>query len=240
MKTISGKVIIVVGATGGIGSVLVRVFLEQGAHVVLAARDEKKLEALFAQCDPTRSAYVPSDATSVENIRNLLDFAVKKFGTIDAIVNATGTWSRTSIDNSPEEIVEIFDKHYHALLKTTVVIASVAQEFFRAQGKGLIVNISSHAALRPHLIGNLSYGAMKAASRHFIHSLIYELADTPVRLTDLAPAIVNSGETKLLLDTEEKRALAVQPETIAMWIIDHIDDPDIPEGHLFDSTLVLE
>lgn len=237
-----GKTIIVVGASGNIGSVLSRVFHEAGANVVLSARTLEKLTDLEKELGE-RTLVVATDATKPAMVEKLFLAAQNTFGHVDAVVITAGRWDRLSIKNQPDEAHDLALRHFESLFLPTLVTAFTAQHFFkRAEGdKGLIINISSHAAVRYELVGNLSYGPMKAAARQFMLAMRHELklAKSMVRAVDLQPAIVNTLDNRELLDTEEKRAQAVQPEDIARWIIEHFDDPKIPAEHLFDSQVIL-
>jgi len=233
------KHIIVVGATGGIGSVLAREFVGAGHVVTLSSRTEHKLIELSNTLGKDHTLVVSGDATNLLDVQRLFDSAQKKFGRVDAIIIASGTWDRVAIDDSIVSALGNLDKHYRGLFASTFVVSFIAQQFFRKQGSGLIVNISSHAAVKPQLTGNLTYGPMKAAERHLMLSLHEELKGTDVRVTDLEPAIVYTRDTASLLDTAEKKEGAVQPEDIARWILDNLDNPDIPITHLFESSIVL-
>jgi len=240
MGKLSDKTFIIVGASGGIGSVLAREFLAEGANVVLAARNEEKLLALKKSLGSGEKILtIKTDATSISDLERLFEKSYERFGSVDAIVISVGTWARLSIDSSPEEVFVLFDKHYTSILKASILPAFIAQRFFIKQDHGLVAGISSHAAVR-QLTGNLSYGPMKAAQRQFMLAIREELAGSGVKVTNLMPAIVKTPGNSEALDTEEKRRAAVQPEEIADWIIDHIDDPNIPAEHLFDSELQLD
>jgi 3-hydroxy acid dehydrogenase / malonic semialdehyde reductase len=233
------KTIIVVGATGGIGSVISRKFVEFGANVALSARTESKLTSLSESLGREKILVTPADASSPEDVQGIFNKAKQRFGGVDAVIIAAGTWNRLSIDGEIQEAVSLAKRHFDALFLPSFVVGYIAQKFFRDQGNGLIVNISSHAALRPELQGNLTYGPMKSASHHYMLALRKELEGTNVRVTDIAPAIVNTPDASGLLNTEEKSSKAVQPEEIAGWIIEHIQDEKIPDTKLFDSSIVL-
>lgn len=239
MKDLRNKTIIVIGATGGIGRVCARVFSEAGANVVLSARGEEKLAVLQETLPSKRTLSVPADASNAADIERVFAESKKRFGGVDAVLIAAGSWKQLSIDASISDALALAENHFHGLFLPSFVVGYVAQKFFQEQGSGLVANISSHAAIRPELSGNLTYGPMKAASRHFMLALKHELFGAGVRVTDLEPAIVNTPEATALLDTPEKRAQAVQPEAIAVWLIEHFDDPLIPETQLFDSSLVV-
>jgi len=238
-KTMEQKVVVVVGASGGIGNVLSRQFHQSGASVVLAARNESKLRELQSQIGEERTLIVPTDATDVTAVKSLFKKAVDTFGRVDAVVITAGTWDRLSSDFQSEKALELIEKHYKAIFLISFIVGFVAQEFFKQQGGGLIANISSHAAVRPELPGNLSYAPMKAASRQFMLALRHELTGTGVRVTDIQPAIVNTEGNRGMLDTEEKRDGAVQPEEIGSWVMSNIDNPNVQAERLFDSKVVL-
>lgn len=241
MHTLKGKVIIVVGATGGIGSVLCETFLHHGAEVVLASRTKENLLELQKSLGSERTLVVPTDATIPVQVQTLFEDAKHAFGHVDAIVNTTGTWKKLSIHESPGAAAQLVKKHFDVFFMTSFNVGYIGQEFFRTQdiGSGLIVNISSHAAIKPDLPGNLTYGPMKAGARHFMLALSHELSGTHVRVCDIAPAIVNTKGAEELLDTDGKKADAVQPEEIANWIVQHFDDPNIPKSHVFESSVIV-
>ncbi len=237
MNTAS-KNIIVVGASGGIGSVLARVFCEHGHRVALAARGEEKLLALQAELGADKTIVVPADASKLADIENLFAKTNEAFGSVDVVVISAGTWKRLAIDDTAADAELLVREHFDKIFLPSFLIGFVAQQFFVNQGHGLIANISSHAAIRPDLPGNLTYGPLKAASRHYMHALRHELSGTNVRVTDIEPAIVDTKDTAALLG-EDRRSQAVQPETIANWILEHIDNPEIPESIVFTSSVEL-
>ena len=240
MKRLDGKTIIIVGASGGIGSVLAREFNKEGANLILSARNKEKLDAVKRSLPNKHSAVIPTDASSMQEVNALFQKAKRKFGRIDAVITSVGTWDRLTFSDNLKKAEEMFDRHYKSILKPAFDIAFTAQQYFRRQKSGLIVNISSHAAVRPYLKGNDSYGPMNAAKRQLILCLAAELADTEVRFCDIQPATVNTIENRKFLKSEEKRRAAVQPEAIAEWIIQNFNNFDIPLEKLFDSSVKLE
>jgi len=233
------KTIIVIGATGGIGSVLVKEFLLAGANVCLSARTESTLLELNEKLASPNTLVIQADASKPEDVEIIFSKTTEKFGRVDGVVIAAGKWKILSIDEPLSTAFDLSNVHYQAHFLPTFLTGYIAQKFFRNEGGGLIINISSHAAFRPELLGNLTYGPMKAAAHHYMLALRNELKNTNVRVSDIAPAIVNTSEMASLLNTTEKRNGAVQPEAIAEWIIRNFDNPNIPEYKLFDSTVVL-
>ena len=242
MKTIARKTIVIVGATGGIGRVLAQMYVDAGYNVVLVARRLEKLQELEVQLDANGHVLVlPADASDPKQVEQVLRKAKRHFGRIDVVVISAGSWARLSINSRVREASSLARAHFESLFLPGFVVGYAAQQFFRKseKGKGLIINISSHAALLPKLPGNLTYGPMKAAIRHFMLALRHEVRGTKIRIVDIAPAIVNTPEAQKILNTPKKRRKAVQPETMGRWTLKHLDDPKIPKSKRFKSSLVV-
>lgn len=236
---IKGKVIIVVGATGGIGEPVVREFVDHGALVTLFARRKEKLEALASTLPADSILTIPGDATLPEDVVRAFELTSSHFGKVDAVVISAGTWKRLGIDESIDEALGQLSDLYKSIFLPSFVSAYVAQKFFRGQKSGMIFNVSSHAAIRPDLSGNMAYGPMKAAAHDAMLRLGNELQGTGIKVIDLMPAIVNTPDASGLLDTQEKRNSAVQPKEIADFIIEQFDNPNPPESKLFESKITL-
>ncbi|MBX4199023.1 SDR family oxidoreductase [Candidatus Parcubacteria bacterium] len=228
------KTIAISGGSGELARVLAREFTLQGANVVLFSRSMSKLQLVADTLPPEQTLAVAADASNAEEVEQVFERAAERFGNVDAVVMSTGSWAQVGIDDSVEDASAHADAHYEAFFKTSFVTSFVAQQVFRAEGHGLIVNISSHAAVKPELTRNLTYGPMKAASFHLMKALRHELKGTGVRVTDIQPATINTPKV-----APDKRADAIQPEDIAGWIIEHFNDKDIPESVLMDKTSVM-
>ena len=198
--------------------------------VVLVARNEEKLKAIASSfVDKDRVLIVTGDITIDSDIEHVLERGSEHFDHVDAVINAAGTWKKLNVDTLLSDALPLVDAHYREHARPVFSIAHTFQLFFRNQKqKGLIINISSHAGYRPELEGNLSYGPAKAFARLLMQSYAIALKKKGVRFCDIAPAIVNTPENFGLLSTPKKRKLAVQPETIANWIVRHLSDKDIP------------
>lgn len=233
------KVIIIVGASGGIGSACAKVFSQHGARLVLAARNKEKLDALKQELE-SKALIVPTDASKMDDVKKLFDEALEHFGHIDGVVISVGTWHRLSINESSEEAEKQAREDYNTLVLPTYNVGFVAAQLL-SKSDGLIVNISSHAAKKPELIGNLYYGPAKAFGTHFMQGLAKELgaAKSKARVVDIQPMIVNTPENAKLLDTPEKRSNAIQPEAIAEWIANNFDNPAVETEKKFETGLVL-
>ena len=234
------KAFIVFGATGGIGRAIVKALHDAGHNVIAVARTEHALEQLtFKYMRKGRVRYYVGNALSVSDVEKAFDRTVEFFGTVDGVINATGSWKMLDFDTSIGDGVALTEQMLKMHVLPVQIIGRVAREFFLGEKKkGLVVNISSHAGFRPELPGNLAYGPAKAAARFAMMQLDTQLRKkTGIRFCDIAPAIVNTPEAAEFLDTPRKRRLAVQPETIASFIVKNIDNPRIPTTKNFRSRI---
>ncbi len=158
---IEGSVVIVTGASSGIGRALARRFAEEGAAVVLAARSADKLEALARELRERggEALAVTTDVTQRDDQERLVATACERYGRLDILVNNAGRGAAGHVADTPAA-------HFRALFELNVLGALHAMQAaiprLKAQGGGLIVNISSGAG-RLAVPGLSAYGASKAA-----------------------------------------------------------------------------
>ncbi|HEV3245460.1 MAG TPA: SDR family oxidoreductase [Candidatus Paceibacterota bacterium] len=135
---VTGKVVVVTGASEGIGLAIARLLAEKGASVVLAARSKDKLYALETQIP--NSIAVPTDMSKENEIRDLIGSTVKKCGRIDILINNAGQGLR-----APVESIDLDD--YRAVMQLNVFSILYAMQLaipiMRKQGGGMILNIGS-------------------------------------------------------------------------------------------------
>lgn len=223
-----GKVVVVIGATGGIGIPTVKALYDAGNSVVIASRTELKLNDLKASFpDQSRILTVPMDITIPADVERVLTESVREFGHVDAVFNCAGTWAEVTIDTPPDAAHAIMTRHFDEHAKAVLIIGDVFQRYFREQRSGLIVAVTSHAGYRPELAGNLTYGSAKAAAQQYLKALREALQGTAVRVSDISPSVVNTPDLYDRLGSDEVRAAAIQPEAIAQWFVENLDNPDI-------------
>src|SRR5688572_25586990 len=118
-----GKVVVVTGASAGIGAATSRRFAAEGARVVLAARGAAELDTLARELGPERALAVPTDVTDPAAAAALLDRAVATFGAVHVLVNNAGYNRRGPVENVPaEELARIVDVN----LRAPIVLARLA------------------------------------------------------------------------------------------------------------------
>jgi len=177
--SLQGKVVIVTGASSGVGEAAARLFAGSGAKVVLAARSAGKIESLAAELG---GLAVPTDVTRLEDLRSLVDRTIAAHGRLDVLVNNAGFNSRGTIDSiAPEAIAAVLDTN----LKAPLLLTRLALPHLRAS-KGVVVNVASIAGHVP-LPGESPYCASKWGLRGFTFAADAELRQAGVALTAVSP-----------------------------------------------------
>jgi NAD(P)-dependent dehydrogenase (short-subunit alcohol dehydrogenase family) len=143
-RTLHHQVVLVTGASSGIGAATARRLAREGAHVVAAARRGERLEALCREIEGTggRALAVEADVTSGPDRERLVRRTLEAFGGIDALVNNAGYGQRGPVELVPlEEIRRNFETNVFALVALTQLVIPE----LRSRGGGRIVNLSSVA-----------------------------------------------------------------------------------------------
>jgi short-subunit dehydrogenase len=190
MAAYTGKVVIVTGASSGIGKALSLALAEQRARLVLAARDAAALETVAAACvaKGADTLVVPTNVTSQEACRTLVEKSVARFKAIDVLVNNAGIGMLSRFDELTDLSV------YEQLLRVNYLGCVYATYYalpHLEESRGQIVTVASLAGLTgvPTRTG---YAASKHAVFGFFDSLRIELRDTGVSVTMIAPDFVLS------------------------------------------------
>jgi NAD(P)-dependent dehydrogenase (short-subunit alcohol dehydrogenase family) len=196
------RVVVVTGASSGLGAHFAVMLGEAGAKVVLAARRFEELEGVAAQVDG--SLAVRCDVTSDEDCRLLVEKAVEHFGRIDVLVNNAGTSKPAPV---AEEAIEAFRRVVDVNLHGTYSLCRYAGMQMVAQGEGSIVNVASIVGLVG--LGRMpqaSYAASKAAVVNLSRELAAQWARKGVRVNVIAPGFFPSEMTSELFGNEQGEA----------------------------------
>ena len=155
----SGKVIVVTGASSGIGAELARQLAAQGHRLVLAARRLEELEVVAAQCGPETLAVV-TDVRRRGDVEHLLERALDKRGTVDVWINNAGRGiARRVMDLTDDDVDEMMAVN----LKSAIYGMQVAVSHFMESGEGHLINVSSFLSRVPMSTIRSVYSASKAA-----------------------------------------------------------------------------
>ena len=147
MSNITGKIVLITGASSGIGEATARLLAAQGATVVLGARRLDRLEKLVAEIDESGgiAACRALDVTSREDTQAFVDFAEQRFSRVDVIVNNAGVMPLSPLDAlKVDEWNRMIDVNIRGVLHGIAAALPVMQ----AQGNGQIINVASTAGHR--------------------------------------------------------------------------------------------
>lgn len=191
-KSISEQVIVLTGATSGIGLVTARKAAAQGARLVLAARSEDALQELVdeLQAQGAEAAYVVVDVGVEDNVRRIAQTAIERFGGFDTWINAAAVSIYGSVDEiSIEDHRRLFETNYWG----SVYGCRFAMEHFRERGEGGIINVGSILSVRA-IPRQGPYCASKHAIRGITDSLRMEIEEDglPIAVTLIKPGAIDT------------------------------------------------
>jgi NAD(P)-dependent dehydrogenase (short-subunit alcohol dehydrogenase family) len=191
-KQLAGKVAVITGSTQGLGAAIAKLYVSEGAKVILTGLSARDGTALAKKLGPN-AAFHQTDLVRVDDCRALIAFAQKRFGGIDVLVNNAVDATRTTVDDLTPEVC---DRIFALNVRAPLVLAQAAIASLRKR-QGVIINIGSINAFmgEPKL---LVYAASKAALQTASRSLANYLKFDRVRVYCL-----NCG----WMDTEGERAM---------------------------------
>ncbi|KAH9901319.1 NAD-P-binding protein [Cubamyces lactineus] len=194
-----GKTVLVTGASAGIGAATAVLFAKGGSNVILAARRTEALKSVAEQCAKAHKesglqqggkfATVQLDVSDKKQVASFLDNVPEDLRKVDILVNNAG------FVLGVERVGEISDADIEAMFSVNVFgLIAVTQLFikdFKARKTGHIINIGSIAGREPYAGGSI-YCATKHAVRAFTGALMREVVDTPIRVTEIQPGMVET------------------------------------------------
>ncbi len=184
---ITDKVIVLTGASSGIGRATAMMLADQGARVVLAARDAAALEDLRQQLPGSEA--MATDVTDPDQAGALIERVEARFGSIDALVNCAGQGMFSRVEGIDlDDLDRLWDLNVVAPLRLMQLVIPI----MRRQGGGTILNVSSLSTTRyiPHIAG---YAATKYALNALTLAGRAELEDDGIVVSLIRPGIVDTG-----------------------------------------------
>ncbi|MEG1700205.1 MAG: SDR family oxidoreductase [Alistipes sp.] len=190
MKDYKNKVVVITGASSGIGEAMAREFAAQGACVVLGARNVPKLQLVAGdiRSQGGQAAYCGVDVTQAEECKTLIDTAVKEFGGVDVLICNAGISMRAIFDDVSLDVLHrLMDVNFWG----TVNCCKFALPYLQAS-RGSIVGVSSVAGLHG-LPGRTGYSASKYAMTGFLETLRIENLKKGVHVMIACPGFTASN-----------------------------------------------
>lgn len=190
-----GKVAIVTGGAGGIGTHISKTFAAAGARVVLASRNQQRLDGVAGEIDAQggEALAVATDITVPEQVDALVRRTVERFGSLDVMVNNAGGGSRM---RQPEDTpVDEWVRLVEFNLTGTFLCCIAAGKRMIEQGGGNIINISSTAGTKGNP-GMLHYSAAKAGVISLTNNLAFTWARHNIRVNCIAPGLIATDAMK--------------------------------------------
>lgn len=200
-QKLHNKVVIVTGASSGIGKAIAMEYAKNGAKVVLAARNTNKLLQIKINIERAggTAVFIETDVSKKSDCKNLIDQTVKKFGKIDILVNNAGISMRASFSKLKLEVLEsVMNINFWG----TVYCSKYAIPYLLEQ-KGSIIGISSISGVTP-LPGRTGYVASKYAMDGFLNTLRIEYMKKGLHVLVVHPGFTASNIRNTALNNEGK------------------------------------
>jgi NADP-dependent 3-hydroxy acid dehydrogenase YdfG len=228
MSNISGKVIVITGASSGIGEATATLLAERGARVVVGARRTERLEKLVADIKAKggEARFKAVDVAKRADVQAFVDFAKAEFGRVDVIVNNAGIMPLSLMtDLKVDDWDRMIDVNIKGVLNG---VAAVLPEM-KARGSGQIINVASIGA---HMV--VPTGAVYCATKYAVWAISEGLRqeNTDLRVTVVSPGVVATELGHDIPDQATKENLAVwrkaalTPDAIARAIAYAVEQPE--------------
>jgi NAD(P)-dependent dehydrogenase (short-subunit alcohol dehydrogenase family) len=185
---LAGKVAVISGGGGGIGTCISRVFAQEGAAVVVADMSTDGAEQVVAEIRSQggRATLQALDVTQGDQVERMIQHAVKEYGRLDVLVTAQG-WTQIAVAVNMSEAD--FDRTIATHLKGTWLLCKYALRAMLQQRAGAIVNISSMQAYRA-LPGRVAYEAAKGGVSAMTRQLAVEYGPSGIRVNAICPGVI--------------------------------------------------
>jgi NADP-dependent 3-hydroxy acid dehydrogenase YdfG len=226
---IDGKVVVITGASSGIGEATALLLAKRGAKVVLGARRADRLEALSDRIKAMggEAAYILTDVKRKSDLLALVELACARYGKLDVIINNAGMSQLSRIDDVD---VDGWEEMIDVNLKGVLYGIAAALPVFRKQGSGHIINIISTSGIKIVPMQGV-YAGTKNAVRTISEALRQE-SRGQWRVTGISPGVVQTELADHMKDPQMKAAitknmetLAISPDAIASAIAFAIEQP---------------
>ncbi|WP_078379241.1 SDR family oxidoreductase [Sutcliffiella halmapala] len=199
---LNGKTAIVTGGGKGLGAQIANALAEAGANVVVCSRDLEACKLVREQLEKkgVRSLALSCDVTKSEDIQEVVQTTLQHFGTIDILVNNSGTsWMAPTLELPADK----WDKVMNVNLKAVFLFSQAVARVMVKQGSGKIINIASITGLggtHPALMDTIAYNTSKGGVITFTKDLAVKLASHNIQVNAIAPGMFPTKITKSIVE----------------------------------------
>ena len=230
-NNIKGKVVVITGASSGLGEATAHLLSKEGAILVLAARRAERIEKIANTIRENggKVLAVPTDVSDAGQVQNLVDSAVKEFGKVDVMLNNAGVMPLSALeDRKIHEWEQMIDVN----IKGVLYGIAAALPYMKEQKSGHFINVSSVAG---HKIfgGSAVYSATKSAVRVISEGLRQEITPYNIRTTIISPGAVKTELLEHISDVNIQDAnkdfvgkIGLSPDAFARLIAFAISQPE--------------
>jgi NADP-dependent 3-hydroxy acid dehydrogenase YdfG len=226
---ISGKVVVITGASSGLGEATARHLAAKGARLVLAARRLDRLQALVAEITAAggQAIAVQTDVTVKAEAEAMIAAGLKAFGRVDVLVNNAGYMAIAPMSAT---LTDEWDRMIDINIKGLLYGVAAALPVFEAQGAGHFVNLSSIAGRKVFSPGGTVYSGTKFAVSAISEGLRHEVG-SKIRVTVISPGGVDtelkhgSSDAESLKTLDDFYKIAIGPDAIARAIAYAVEQP---------------
>lgn len=231
MQNIDGKVVVITGASSGLGEATARHLAEGGAITVLGARRSDRIQALAEDLAARggKSLALPTDVTKAIDVQRLVDAAIGRFGRVDVMINNAGLMPHSPLERRR---IEDWDRMIDVNLKGVLYGIAAVLPVMQRQKSGHIVNVSSVAGHKVNP-GGAVYSATKAAVRMLSEGLRQEVKPYNIRTTVISPGAVATELPSSATEADVAAGLqafydayAIPPDSFARAVAYALEQPE--------------
>jgi len=206
MNSIKNKVVVITGASSGLGEATARLLAEKGARVVLAARRLERLEKLVADITQAggQAIAVKTDVSQRAEVNNMVKAAQNQFGTVDVLFANAGIMPQAPLYKVK---VDEWDNMIDVNIKGVLYSIAAVLPIMRERKAGHIINMSSVAGLKVASGRGTVYSATKFAVKAISEGLREEVAEDGIRVTCLYPGAIQTELVNSINDEESRAAV---------------------------------
>ncbi|UII25807.1 SDR family oxidoreductase [Fulvivirga maritima] len=226
-----GKVIVITGASSGLGEATARHMAKQGAILVLGARRLDRIESIVADIkkDGGEALAIQTDVTKRDQVQNLIESAHAEFGRVDVVLNNAGVMPLSPVENLK---VEEWEQMIDVNIKGVLYGIAAALPFMKEQKSGQFINVSSVAG---HKVfpGSAIYSATKSAVRVISEGLRQEVKGYNIRTTIISPGAVKTELLEHISVKEVQKAnqdfvgqIGLTPDAFTRLIAFAVNEPE--------------